>query len=247
MSLACVFICVSAKGLDNKTALKQLPVLYIPIVGGLLFWFLTAPDWRFVGALPELLLLLSVCIGYLKFFEFHDAVKSRRIMRVSVLSVTALCLVLLFRPIWLENAIRHMGLEQFYSFMPTAEADYVISRTGWKIVNFCLIICLLLWLIVKQRRLRGVERMRPLILLTISICVINQTALVMGFFLGDLQGWRPVTPRSYSKFDTEVGASINVANEQGVCGEAPLPCAMAGMPKLVIEKSSGNYRMFYLK
>lgn len=247
MTLACVFICVSAKGLDNKSTLQHLPLLYIPIVGGLLFWFLTAPDWRFVGALPELLLLLSFCIGYLKFFEFHDAVKSRRIMRVVVLSVTALCLVLLFRPIWLENAIRHMGLEQFYSYMPTAEADYVISRAGWKIVNFCLIICFLLWLIVKQRIFRGMDRLRPLILLTISICVISQTALVMGFFLGDLQGWRPVPPRSYSKFETEAGASINIANEQGVCGEAPLPCAMVGVPKLVIEKSSGNYRMFYLK
>ncbi len=247
LSLACVCICLSAKGLDNKRALKHLLFLYIPTVGGLLFWFLTAPDWRFVGALPELLLLLSVCIGYLKFFEFHDAVKSFRIMRVVVLGVTAVCLVLLFRPIWLENAIRHVGLEQFYSFMPTAEADYVIGRTGWKIVNFCLIVCFLLWLIVEQRLFRGVGRLRPLILLTISICVINQTALVMGFFLGDLQGWRPVTLRSYSKFDTEVGASINVANEQGVCGEAPLPCAMVGMPKLVIEKSSGNYRMFYLK
>jgi len=34
-------------------------LLYIPLVASLLFWFTTAPDWRFIGFIPELLAILS--------------------------------------------------------------------------------------------------------------------------------------------------------------------------------------------
>ena len=43
-------------------------VLYIPLVTSVLFWFATAPAWRFLGAIPELLVIVSgwLCIRRLQ-------------------------------------------------------------------------------------------------------------------------------------------------------------------------------------
>jgi hypothetical protein len=43
---------------------KKVFALYIPFVASVVFWFFTAPDWRFLGALPQLLIALSgfICI-----------------------------------------------------------------------------------------------------------------------------------------------------------------------------------------
>ena len=45
-------------------------LLHIPLVTSLLFWFTTAPDWRFIGFIPELLAILS---GWLFFRHLQDA------------------------------------------------------------------------------------------------------------------------------------------------------------------------------
>jgi hypothetical protein len=37
----------------------RLLVLYIPLISSVLFWFFTAPDWRFLGAIPTLLIALA--------------------------------------------------------------------------------------------------------------------------------------------------------------------------------------------
>jgi hypothetical protein len=41
---------------------KRLFLLYVPILASLVFWFLTAPDPRFLGVIPVLYLLLSFLI-----------------------------------------------------------------------------------------------------------------------------------------------------------------------------------------
>jgi hypothetical protein len=43
---------------------KKIFTLYTPFIASIVFWFLTAPDWRFLGALPQLLIALSgyICI-----------------------------------------------------------------------------------------------------------------------------------------------------------------------------------------
>ena len=38
---------------------KSLFVLYVPLIAGILFWFITVPDWRFLGAIPQLYVALS--------------------------------------------------------------------------------------------------------------------------------------------------------------------------------------------
>lgn len=51
---------------------KGLFFLYLPLVAGILFWFMTAPDWRFLGAIPQLSIALSgfICIRCLLPTEF---------------------------------------------------------------------------------------------------------------------------------------------------------------------------------
>ena len=38
---------------------KRLFALFIPFVAAIIFWFFTAPDWRFLGAIPQLFIGLS--------------------------------------------------------------------------------------------------------------------------------------------------------------------------------------------
>jgi hypothetical protein len=42
----------------DKLKYSRLFWLSIPLVGSILFWIMTAPDWRFLGAIPQLLIAL---------------------------------------------------------------------------------------------------------------------------------------------------------------------------------------------
>jgi hypothetical protein len=46
---------------------KWLPI-YIPIIASIVFWFLMAPDWRFLGAIPEIMITFSgwLCLRAIK-------------------------------------------------------------------------------------------------------------------------------------------------------------------------------------
>jgi hypothetical protein len=46
---------------------KRLFLLFSPLIAGTLFWFITAPDWRFLGAIPQLIIALSGFL-FLRFF-----------------------------------------------------------------------------------------------------------------------------------------------------------------------------------
>lgn len=43
----------------NSKQENKLFILFIPFVFAILFWFITAPDWRFLGAIPQLVIALS--------------------------------------------------------------------------------------------------------------------------------------------------------------------------------------------
>lgn len=63
-----VYGCLIFAGLNSMIFLlnqkKQLVesklfILYMPLLTGILFWFFTAPDWRFLGAIPQLFIAFS--------------------------------------------------------------------------------------------------------------------------------------------------------------------------------------------
>lgn len=57
---------IQLKGADKKNMMYSL---YIPLIAALIFWFFTAPDFRFLGAIPILLASLS---GFLCLKQIHE-------------------------------------------------------------------------------------------------------------------------------------------------------------------------------
>ena len=60
---------------------QNLSLLYIPLLGSLLFWFLSAPAIRFVGAIPELLLTLASYQTVIKYWSRPLLISSLKIQR----------------------------------------------------------------------------------------------------------------------------------------------------------------------
>ncbi|MBU3584113.1 hypothetical protein ICN41_08960 [Polynucleobacter sp. 15G-AUS-farblos] len=48
-----------SKDKQDQSLIRQLQLLYVPLVLSILFWFFTAPDWRFLGAIPQIFLAVS--------------------------------------------------------------------------------------------------------------------------------------------------------------------------------------------
>jgi hypothetical protein len=65
-----LLLCLSLLGLNGLLLLwkrhqyadRNLLLLYVPLLSAILFWFFTAPAWRFLGVIPLLLIALSSCL-----------------------------------------------------------------------------------------------------------------------------------------------------------------------------------------
>jgi hypothetical protein len=59
---ALILVTIDLISLVTSKSAKQenkLFILFVPFVVAIIFWFLTAPDWRFLGAIPQLVIGLS--------------------------------------------------------------------------------------------------------------------------------------------------------------------------------------------
>lgn len=88
-------------GLFNTLRFKRVPLegqrlflLYIPIIGSLVFWFLTAPDPRFIGVVPILYLSLSCLIwaslSPMDKTGFQEKLLARPLVRIILITVLSL-------------------------------------------------------------------------------------------------------------------------------------------------------------
>lgn len=50
---------LASKNKQHQSLVRQLQLLYIPLISSIVFWFFTAPDWRFLGAIPQIFLAIS--------------------------------------------------------------------------------------------------------------------------------------------------------------------------------------------
>lgn len=94
----------TALGLFNTLRFKRVPLedqrlflLYIPIIGSLVFWFLTAPDPRFIGVVPILYLSLSCLISIRLSLMHKTGLQEKLLPRpfVRIILVTVLSLLCL--------------------------------------------------------------------------------------------------------------------------------------------------------
>ena len=88
-------------GLLNALVFKRIPavsqrlfLIYVPILGSLVFWFLTAPDPRFIGVVPVLYLSLScliwVRLNLIDKVVLHEQLCNRPLVRITVITVLGL-------------------------------------------------------------------------------------------------------------------------------------------------------------
>jgi len=225
----------------------RVALIYLPLSAAIVTWFFIAPDWRFAGALPELCLLLSFWILYfrLRVLSNWDFVLTW-LKIISGLVAIILCSCAFTIVDGLEKLLIFLRLDHFYHLFPQSEISYIVRRTSWKISNFCLILMFFLFSKEWLARLGLPSLVGRLLNAVLGYGVIWQMALVMGFFWGDLRGWRVPIERPYASYETQSGATINVATSEGRCGDAPLPCTPFPNANLTIPTTAPAYRLFYL-
>ena len=72
-----IFVLIRTRTLGKNPSLYSL---YVPLLSALIFWFFTAPDFRFLGAIPVLMAALS---GLLFFIYLREQPKFRRVAELS--------------------------------------------------------------------------------------------------------------------------------------------------------------------
>jgi hypothetical protein len=65
---------IAANYLPQVKKEKKLLVLFIPFIVAIVFWFFTAPDWLFLGAILQLLIGLFGCI-FIRFYAPRDILR----------------------------------------------------------------------------------------------------------------------------------------------------------------------------
>ena len=78
---------LALKGLNKKNSVLYLYIFLIPLLSSILFWFLSAPDWRFLGSVPDLLIGVLIWQAVNNFPErsLSFITANTRILNISIL------------------------------------------------------------------------------------------------------------------------------------------------------------------
>lgn len=108
----------------QKREVKHLNVLYLPIVGSVIFWFLTAPDLRFLGAVLPLFLAtgLWLAIRQIQLTQFGQKLESYTLPKGSEVAFACGLLVLSTKLM----GIRAISLE---GWQPIPQVNAELRRT----------------------------------------------------------------------------------------------------------------------
>lgn len=137
---------------------KALFFLYIPTIVSLIFWFMTAPDWRFLGAIPQLYVALSgfILIRYLITTRIGNCVEkipqhlTSTLFSVLILSLITIILLLKIKSTDLKN-LPPLG----WQAIPIVETKEHITSSGLKVfgpyqaINAGMLLCLARLLLIK--------------------------------------------------------------------------------------------------
>ncbi len=212
----------------NKAYRKNLRLyaLYVPLCLGATFWFLTAPDPRFLGAIPELMIVLGL---WLLSAEVRRPSKQNwRYLRLPALAVgLALAVLAVLYAFKLQTGL---GLSQrFY----IGDVLYGLSQIDINATFFLTLIALLmlLWL---NKRARGTENSLA-VSKFIGACHSLCTALVLGLIItflaqtamfnrSNLAGWSSIPVEPYEAVSLKSGLKIHIPVSDDLCWNTPLPC-----------------------
>ena len=204
----------------------RLYALYVPLCLGATFWFLTAPDPRFLGAIPELMIVLGLWL--LSAGMRLPSQQSRRYLRYPALAVGLVLAVLAV--LYAFKLQTGLGLSQrFY----IGDVLYGLSQIDLNATFFLTLVALLvlLWL---QKRTRGTENSLA-VSKFIGACHHLCTVLVLGLVItflaktamfnrSNLAGWSSIPIEPYEAVSLKSGLKVHIPVSDDLCWNTPLPC-----------------------
>lgn len=216
-----IFICLCFSGLKRNylNQQKSLYLLYAPLIAALVFWFFTAPDVRFIGAIPGLLIFLSVFIFYksIDLKKIYSSNFSKLI--IIILSV----LLLVFALMYLFRFGTGLGVMQrlHLGVIIVAFSEVGINQNLIKIILPSILLFYTLSITPK-----GITQERALKASTFLISSIVITMLInyMNFKWSIKDNWASVPIIESVEQQTNSGLKLRIPVKDDRCWSSNLPC-----------------------
>jgi hypothetical protein len=222
----------------RRKQLTPMYRLYMPLLFSCFFWFLTAPDVRFLGVVPELLVMLGGWLFWVGIREQLCQHITRHFYhyRIALISV-GICMLGLgsFSAVYRLTYQTGLGLGQSFYLN---DVLFGLSQIGVNIKFAGLVITGLLLVRFRQefcfkppsqltdRRLYNKwVALGHLSLLAVFLCsIIIYTADSAKFSIDNLKGWVSIPTEPYDQQKILSGQLVNVPKSDDLCWATPLPC-----------------------
>ena len=203
--------------------------LYFTLVPGVLAWFLTAPNPRFLGLIPELILILTAFIfcTYLaqtNFWSMHTKAINYVCVLISVCWVATFFLNVQFE----KDLLIFLGVARFYEGLSQPEIDWLVESFNWNLLNISLFFLFFSVTRTMQTHWSGLSVIKMAAQVLLTVAIINQLTLSMGFWWGEQKGWRPVV-HTASTSQTAFDLTINTCQRVAISAETHHCLARLGL------------------
>ncbi len=237
------FTCQSTRIADRQ-AFKAF-YLYLPLVLGVLAWFLTAPNIRFLGLIPELILVLTAFIFFAYLIETNFWTKHAKVINYACIWLSICWIATFFLSLQFQkDLLIFLGVARFYVGLSQPEIDWLVESFNWNLLNIALFFLFFIVTRATQREWLGFSVTKVAVQVLLTVAIINHLTLSMGFWWGEQKGWRPIVPTAYTS-QTAFDLTINVPARGDQCGDAPLPCAPG--PNTRLRELSRHFNLLVLK
>lgn len=203
--------------INNYHANRKLFILYLPLLLSLIFWFFTAPDPRFIGAIPGLFLFLSCFILYLN-FDYKKYLASP----LTKVILATFCILFLILCIMYT-----LGLGTGFGIIKLLHISAILTATSEVGINQKLTLVILF--IVTYIFLLKYFRIKAAVFQKVLSFIFCSLILVSLFNYMNVQpslslNWA-INPEVETKnYSTRYGLELNIPDINDRCWSTRLPC-----------------------
>lgn len=210
--------------------------LYLPLMLSVGFWFLTAPDVRFLGLIPELTVSLGAWLLYSTVHHYLDRhltirkISSKALMVIGVIASSCAAVLLVLKSYMGVSLGQHFYLNEILFGLSQIGVDFAFFLAT--LSGLLVIVHQKIFLLARSSdtQHQGVQ--------TPTFQLVSQRAL-LAMFLGTtihyianlalfkntaLNGWASVPTEPYDHEKLSSGLHINVPKSDDLCWGTPLPC-----------------------
>jgi hypothetical protein len=227
--LSLLFVCLSIFSTPRKdTGLPKWPNiawLFLPLSFSFILWFLTAPDYRFLGSIPELFLTLSILIFAFRLKQTKLLFTYNKKLKYLIVIFISLVLVDFFSNLrFLQNLISISGIEFFYPNNNSQEIVWKTEAMYWRLINAAVILLVFILFFFFKKPLFNNPVIHRLTFTLLLIAFLNMMTLITGFFINEQKGWRSKPAIASKQITTKSGLQVNTPVKGDQCGNVSFPC-----------------------